>query len=77
MMVGDYNEKAHYLPNIINLGNYLAKGCYLLCAGHCSRHWIQLWVRHSLFMELRFSWEAKDKQIHDCDDCHKEKNKAS
>lgn len=24
-------------------------------------------------MELTFLWEAKDKQIHDCDDCHKEK----
>lgn len=24
-------------------------------------------------MELTFSWETKDQQVHDCDDCHKEK----
>lgn len=29
-------------------------------------------VRHTLFMELAFLWDMKDKQIHGCDDCHKE-----
>lgn len=67
MMTGDSSDKD--LLTKCHLGEYPAKGCIFYVPGIVLGI-VDTAIRHSLFRELTFSWEAKDKQMHDC---HKEK----